>query len=199
MSQTLSAITCKSQLQATMTTTAGRTNVISNPKLGNTISHSLAASNVDIAYSFKATGTASGANVFTLAWASGITDATSNVTFTMRDNPSDNSAQPQQDPEGIPVNDDGAGGSQSMVTLVAVQFETPATNTDVVSIIANAGTYESGPYFIPDIKFHGGDAVARSAFFVPRVAVSSITATCQFSIAGASGNSVTVTVFGDTA
>lgn len=199
MAQTLSGIICKSQLQATMATTAGRTNVISNPKLGSTVSHALTSSTVDIAYSFKATGTSSGADVFTLAWATGITDGTSNVTFTMRDNPSDGSAQPQQDPEGMPVNDNGSGGAQTMATLVAIQLETPSTNTDAVSVTANAGTYSGGPYFMPDIKFHGGDAKARSALFVPRVAVSTITATCQFSIAGASGNSITVTVFGDTA
>ena len=210
MAQTLSGIICKSQLQATMSSSADRTNVISNPKVGSLVSHAITSATADIAYSFEATGRSSGTDEFALTWSTGSTVVTSagstKVSFTMRDNPTDqedsDAAKNQQDPEGVAVNDNRAGGSQTMATLVAVLFETPATNTADVTFQADASGY-GGSYsadYIGDFKFKGGDAKSRSVLMVPQAPIggSDITDQCKFSIAGAVGNKITVTVIGKT-
>jgi len=194
MAQSLSNIICKSQLQAIMATSAGRTNVLSNPKLGKTVSHALTSATVDVAYSFKATGTSSGTDEFFLTWGTGITEhEAGSVTFTMRDNPTATSAETQQDPEGINV--------ATITTLVAVQVDVPSTNTAAVEILADSDSYGGGPHFFPEVKLHGGtstEALARSMLIVPRVAVSTLPSPqkSRFKITGASGNNVTVSVFG---
>ena len=211
MAQTLSNIICKSQLQATMATSTGRTNVLTNPKIGSTVSHTLTSSSVDVAYSFTATGASSGTDEFKLTWSTGSTVVSSTgstkVTFTMRENPlnvtSSNSAKNQQDPEGIAVNLTPAGDAQTIATLVAVLFETPAANTGDITFQADASGYGGGysADYIGDFKFKGGDAKSRSVLIVPQAPIGSgeITDQCLFSIAGSIGNKITITVLGQVA
>ena len=196
-----------------MATSAGRTNVLTNPKIGSTVSHTLTSSSVDVAYSFTATGASSGTDEFKLTWSTGSTVVSSTgstkVTFTMRENPlnvtSSNSAKNQQDPEGIAVNLTPAGDAQTIGTLVAVLFETPATNTGDVTFQADGsvslgygGSYSAD--YIGDFKFKGGDAKSRSVLIVPQAPIggSGITDQCLFSIAGSAGNNITITVLGKT-
>ena len=195
MAQSLSGIVCKSQLQATMAATAGRTNISTNPKIAHTVSHSLTSSTVDVTYSFKATKQTTGTDVWDIIWSSGTTDTVSGtMDYTMRDVIDDvqsgttGAAEIQHDPEFVPV--------VAISRIVAVHLELPATNNSTTTM---AGT---GADFMPDMKFQGGDSKARSVLLVPQVLISDLTSTTsaksQFTMVGAVGNSITVTVFGKT-
>ena len=198
MAQTLSGIICKHQLQATMTTTAGRTNVICNPKLGKTVSVALSSSTVDVAYAFTATKTNSGTDTFSIVWATGTTAVTAgDMSFTMRDDlvaavgDSSGGAEIQHDPEGLPV--------VTIATVVAIQVDTPAGNTGNVEMKGDNATETRG--FMPTMCFKGGDATARSMLTIPRIAISSLSgttsATSTFAMQGAADDSITITVFGN--
>jgi hypothetical protein len=179
-----------------MATTAGRTNVISNPKLGKTVSVSLTSSTVDVAYAFTATKTNSGTDTFSIVWATGATEVTAgDMSFTMRDDlvaDSSAAAEIQHDPEGLPV--------VTIATVVAIQVDTPAGNTGNIEMKGDNATETLG--FMPTMCFKGGDATARSMLTIPRIAISSLSgtssATSTFTMKGAADDSITITVLGKT-
>ena len=195
MAQSLSGIICKTQLQATTAATAGRTNISTNPKIAHSVSHSLTSSTVDVAYSFKVTKATTGTDVWRIVWATGTTDTNSGtLDYTMRDVIDDVSsgttgaAEIQHDPEFLPV--------VTITRLVAVHLELPSTNNGTTTMVGTAND------FLPDMKFQGGDSKARSVLLVPQVLISDVYGTTSaestFTMVGAVGNSVTVTVFGKT-
>ena len=181
-----------------MTSTAGQTNVLSNPKLGKTVSVALTSSTVDVAYAFTATKTNSGTDAFTLIWSSGTTAVSSNpgdMSFTMRDDlvaAYGDAAEIQHTPENKEV--------AAITTVVAIQVDTPASNTGNVEMKGDNATETLG--FMPTMCFKGGDATARSMLTIPRILISNLSgtdgATSTFTMQGAADDSITITVFGKT-
>ena len=178
-----------------MTSSAGRTNIASNPKLTHLVSHSLTSSTVDVAYSFKATKASTGTDTWNIVWATGLTDTEGGLMdFTMRDVFNDvaydttGAAEIQHDPEFVEA--------VAITRIVAVHLELPAGNNGITTMTGTGADY------MPDMKFQGGDSKARSVLLVPQVLISDLTSTSTadstFAMVGAVGNSVTVTVFGKT-